>query len=74
MAPFWLLGDQLCEAALAKTLVTCEKMVLMLDATPGMIAPAATATKPAMRAYSIRSWPWVSPVSRLSRFMSVVMK
>jgi len=28
-----------------------EKIVLMLEATPGMIAPAATATKPAIRAY-----------------------
>jgi hypothetical protein len=32
-------------------------MVLMLVATPGMIAPAATATNPAMRAYSMRSCP-----------------
>src|SRR5277367_5176775 len=35
-------------------------MVLMLEDTPGMIAPAATATKPAISAYSIRSWPRVS--------------
>src|ERR1039458_9723655 len=35
-------------------------MVLMLVATPGMIAPAATATKPAIKAYSMRSWPRVS--------------
>ena len=34
---------------------TFEKMVLMLVATPGMIAPAATATNPAINAYSIRS-------------------
>jgi hypothetical protein len=34
-----------------------EKTVLMLSATPGDIAPAATATKPAISAYSIRSWP-----------------
>jgi hypothetical protein len=32
-----------------------EKIVLMLVATPGIIAPAATATKPAIRAYSMRS-------------------
>src|SRR5579872_2607807 len=36
------------------------KIVLMLVATPGMIAPAATATKPAINAYSMRSWPRVS--------------
>ena len=35
-------------------------MVLMLSATPGMTAPAATATNPAMSAYSIRSCPRVS--------------
>ena len=40
---------------------TFEKIVLMLDATPGMRAPAVTATKPAINAYSMRSWPWVSP-------------
>jgi hypothetical protein len=33
------------------------KIVLMLEATPGMIAPAATATNPAIRAYSIKSCP-----------------
>jgi hypothetical protein len=37
-----------------------EKTRLMLVETPGMIAPAATATKPAIRAYSIKSWPVVS--------------
>jgi hypothetical protein len=31
------------------------KMVLMLVDTPGMIAPAATATNPAIKAYSIKS-------------------
>ena len=36
-----------------------EKIVLMLVATPGMIAPAATATKPTINAYSIKSWPRV---------------
>jgi len=34
-----------------------EKIVLMLVETPGMIAPAATATKPAIKAYSMRSCP-----------------
>ena len=32
-----------------------EKIVLMLEATPGIMAPAATATKPAINAYSMRS-------------------
>jgi hypothetical protein len=36
-----------------------EKITLMLFATPGMIAPAAMATKPAMREHSTRSWPFV---------------
>jgi hypothetical protein len=35
--------------------LTSLKMTLMLLATPGMIAPAATATNPAINAYSIRS-------------------
>jgi hypothetical protein len=42
------------------TLAILLKMVLMLVATPGMIAPAATATKPAISAYSIKSCPRVS--------------
>ena len=37
-----------------------ENMVLMLVATPGMSAPAAKATNPAIKAYSMRSWPCVS--------------
>jgi hypothetical protein len=41
--------------AFAITDPTCEKIVLMLLATPGITAPAATATNPAMSAYSIRS-------------------
>ena len=36
------------------------KIVLMLVATPGMIAPAATATNPAIKAYSMRSCPRLS--------------
>ena len=39
---------------------TFEKIVLMLSATPGITAPAATATKPAIKAYSMRSWACVS--------------
>jgi len=38
---------------------TLLKIVLMLVANPGTTAPAATA-KPAIMAYSIRSWPLVS--------------
>ena len=47
-------------AAAVSVLATLLKIVLMLVATPGMIAPAATATKPAIKAYSMRSWPRVS--------------
>jgi len=36
------------------------KIVLMLLDIPGMIDPAAIATKPAIKAYSTRSCPWVS--------------
>ena len=48
------------DAAVVITLATWLKMVLMLTAMPGMIAPAASATKPAINAYSMRSWPRVS--------------
>src|SRR5579864_3531569 len=37
-----------------------EKIVLILLATPGITAPAATATKPTINAYSMRSCPFVS--------------
>lgn len=37
---------------------TFEKTVLIEVDTPGMIAPAATATKPAINAYSIKSCPF----------------
>jgi hypothetical protein len=47
-------------AAAVIVLAILLKIVLMLVATPGMIAPAATATKPAIKAYSMRSWPRVS--------------
>lgn len=46
------------------------KMVVMLSATPGMIAPAATATNPAIRAYSIRSCPRLSFSSTVMRLIS----
>jgi len=36
------------------------KIVLILEETPGIMAPAATATKPAINAYSIKSWPRLS--------------
>jgi hypothetical protein len=39
----------------------------MLVETPGMMAPAVTATKPAINAYSIRSWPQVSRKLRNKR-------
>jgi site-specific recombinase XerC len=41
--------------ALNRTEITLEKIWLMLTETPGMMAPAATATNPAIRAYSMRS-------------------
>lgn len=47
-------------AALVITDAMFENTVLIEFATPGIIAPAATATKPAIRAYSMRSWPLVS--------------
>jgi hypothetical protein len=52
--------DQLCVDALAIVDETLLKIVLILVATPGMMAPAATATNPAIKAYSIRSWPRAS--------------
>ena len=50
---FGLVADYAAAAAI--TDATFEKIVEMLVATPGMMAPAATATKPAINAYSIRS-------------------
>jgi uncharacterized protein (DUF433 family) len=46
------------------------KIVLILLATVGIIAPAATATNPAIRAYSIRSCPCVSrhTIARSAKF------
>ncbi len=46
------------------TLPTWEKTALILVATPGMIAPAASATNPAISAYSMRSCPVLSHQSR----------
>jgi hypothetical protein len=46
--------------ALYITELIFEKIVLMLVATPGMIAPAETATKPAIKAYSMRSCAFLS--------------
>lgn len=47
-------------AAAVMTLEILLKILLMLVETPGMIAPAATATKPAISAYSMRSCACVS--------------
>ena len=47
-------------AAAVMVLATLLKILLMLTETPGMIEPAATATKPAIKAYSMRSWACVS--------------
>src|SRR6476646_5282045 len=43
--------------AAVRTDWTLENTWLMVVATGGNAAPAATATKPAIRAYSMRSWP-----------------
>ena len=51
---------------------TCEKIVLMLLAAPGMTAPAAAATKPAINAYSIRSWPLVSRRTRIFKIKLLI--
>src|ERR1700676_1804761 len=40
--------------AIAITEPTFEKIVLMLDATPGITAPATTAPKPALKAHQMR--------------------
>lgn len=45
-------------AAAVMELAILLKILLTLVATPGMIAPAATATNPAINAYSMRSCPW----------------
>src|SRR5580704_7207253 len=44
---------------------TWLNMLLMLVETPGMMAPATTATKPAIRAYSMRSCPRRSRQARI---------
>lgn len=53
---------------------TLLNTMLMLLATPGMIAPAATATKPAISAYSMRSWPRLSFQILIFRTASVIVR
>ena len=48
-------GGENADAIITTSEETFEKIVLIWPATPGIIAPAATATKPAIKAYSIRS-------------------
>ena len=62
------------EAAYDMMEPTFEKMTLILEATPGMMAPAAVATNPAIRAYSMRSWALVSRRESLSFHKSVVAR
>jgi len=57
---------------------TLLKTILTLLAIPGMIAAAAVATNPAIKAYSMRSWPrvflqiWARAISsNKSRVMSM---
>jgi hypothetical protein len=47
-------------------------MVLMLLETPGMIAPAVTATNPAIKAYSMRSCPRRSRQARIKEIKALV--
>jgi hypothetical protein len=55
-APFTAGANHECQlAAAVMTLDTLLKILLMLLETSGIIAAAATATKPAIRAYSIKS-------------------
>lgn len=49
------------------------KILLMLVATPGMIAPADTATNPASKAYSMRSCPWMSAQMRSRQVHAVAV-
>ena len=50
-------SEEPCVEAAPRVEPILLNIVLMLSATSGMMAPAATATKPAMRAYSMRSCP-----------------
>jgi hypothetical protein len=59
--------------AIAITEATCEKIVLMLDVKPGRVAPAATATKPAIKAYSMKSWPLQSDRSLERKIANICM-
>ena len=49
--------------SLVVALYLFEKIVLIEVLIPGSSAPAATATKPASKAYSTRSWPFSSSIS-----------
>ena len=57
------------------TELTLLKTILRLLATPGIMAAAAVATNPAIKAYSMRSWPrvhlqiWARATSSKSRVM-----
>ena len=66
---------QPAEDAFPTTLLILLKMVLMEEDTLGITAPAATATKPAIKAYSMRSWPRVSfqILNFQTRFVSFFM-
>ena len=54
--------------------LTWLKITLMLLATPGIIAPAATATKPAINAYSMRSWPRLSFQILILKTASIIVR
>src|SRR5690349_20122138 len=54
------LSFQLAADAADRAELTFEKRWLTLSATPGIIAPAETATNPAIKAYSMRSCPQTS--------------
>lgn len=54
------------------TEATLLNMVLILLVTPGMIAPAATATNPAIKAYSIKSCPRRSRQARIKEISALL--
>jgi len=59
-------------AAAVIVLATLLKILLILVETTGIIDPAATATKPAIKAYSMRSWARVS--LQIRSFQTVFIK
>jgi hypothetical protein len=61
-------------AAALVTLAILLKIVLMLVEIPGSTAPAATAMKPANRAYSTMSWPRSSLTSRRTKLYSLFIR